>query len=261
VFVVAGDLTPMEHLESLAIVAKNTSLSVSKTINLHSNVTKEEISEVYLKAYEMGVIGVTVYRDGCRDGILVHQVDENKNDIIVKTNAPKRPKAIPCHVYRVNIFNKITNLSEKWIIFVGLLNDDPYEIIAGKINGHDFDSSISDGELLKTKLDGKKVYQFIHNGAVICEDIQLAFMNEHREYATRLMSLALRHGAGVEHLQTVLRKSGTIVDFNQAIVKAISRYIKDVKSKEKCPVCNSELRYTEGCVKCANMECSFTKCG
>lgn len=261
VFVVASDLTPMEHLTSLGTVARNTSLSVSKTINLPADATREEIAEVYLKAHEEGVIGVTVYRDGCREGILVHKVDENKQEVIVKNNAPKRPKSLPCHVYRVNIFNKITDQTEKWIIFVGLISDEPYEIIAGKINGHDFDSSITEGEMVKTKLDGKKVYQFVKDGQVLCEDVCGTYLNDLREYATRLMSLALRHGASVEHLQTVLKKSGTIVDFNQAIVRAISKYVKEVNSKERCPSCNSELRYVEGCVKCSNPECSFSKCG
>ena len=261
IFVVASDLTPMEHLDSLATVARNTSLSVSKTINLPANATKEEISEVYLKAHELGIIGVTVYRDGCRDGVLVHKVDENNKDMIIKTNAPKRPKSIPCHVYRVNIFNKINEKTEKWIIFVGLMNDEPYEIIAGKINGHDFDSSITEGEMIKTKLNGKKVYQFVKDGLVLCEDVCGTYLNDLREYSTRLMSLALRHGASIEHLQTVLKKSGTIVDFNQAIVRAISRYCKEVNSKERCPMCNSDLRYVEGCVKCSSPDCSFSKCG
>ena len=261
IFVVAGDLTPMEHLTSLAACAPNISTSISKTVNMPSDATREEISEIYLKAHELGVIGVTVYRDNCREGILVHNIDTKGNEGIVKTNAPKRPKSLPCHVYRVNIFNKIKEVGEKWIIFIGLLNDEPYEIIAGKINGHDFDSSITEGDMIKTRKDGKKVYQFAHKGEVLCDDVCSQYLNELREYSTRLMSLALRHGAGIEHLQTVLRKSGTIVDFNQAIVRAVARYVKETTSKEKCPKCNSELRYVEGCVKCSNPDCSFSKCG
>lgn len=262
VFVVASDLSSMEHLDSLAVVAKNTSLSVSKTINLPAEATVEDVAEVYIKAHEMGVIGVTVYRDGCRDGILVHNVDEEKKECIVKTNAPKRPKKLPCHVYRVNIFNRHTNQPEKWIIFVGLLNDDPYEIIAGKIQDVDFSASITEGFMVKTHKDGKKVYQFVHNDKVLVEDVQSAYLNELREYVTRLMSLALRHGAGIEYLKAVLQKSsGTIVDFDKAIIRAISKYVKVQNSKEKCPTCNAELRYEEGCVKCSNPECSFSKCG
>lgn len=261
VFVVASDLTPMEHLYSLAIVAKNTSLSVSKTINLDASATREEISEVYLKAHALGVIGVTVYRDGCRDGILVHNVKDDK-EAIVKTNAPKRPKKLPCHVYRVSILNRVLNESEKWIIFVGLLHGDPYEIIAGKIDETDFDPSITEGEMIKTKKEGKTVYQFSYNGEVLVDDVQGAYLNGLREYITRLMSWGLRHGAGIEYLKEVLQKSdGTIVDFNKAIIRAIGKYCKVMASKEKCPTCNSDLKYTGGCVECSNPECSFTKCG
>lgn len=261
VFVVAGDLTPMEHLDSLATVAKNTSLSVSKTINLPADATREQISEVYLKAHEMGVIGCTVYRDGCRDGILVHNVNKDNKELIVKTNAPKRPKRLPCHVYRVSIGNRVTNEMEKWIIFVGLLDGEPYEIMAGKIDGVDFSHDITEGEMVKVKKDGKNVYQFVNNGEVLIENIRDAFMDGMREYITRLMSLALRHGSSVEYLKEVLQKSdGSIVDFNKAVIRCLTKYIKEQKNKEKCPTCNADLRYVEGCVKCSNIECHFTKC-
>jgi len=261
VFVIASDITPLEHLKSLGIVARSTSLSVSKTVNLPSDATKEEISDLYIKAYKEGVIGVTVYRDGCREGILVHQTDSNDEETIARTNAPKRPKSLPCHVYKMNILNRATSEAEKWIVFVGLLKGEPYEIIAGKIDDIDIPSSITEGEMIKTKKNGKKVYQFSYNGEVLISDVCGTFLNDIREYSTRLMSLALRHGAGIEHLQTVLRKSGTIVDFNQAIVRAISKYVKETASKEKCPTCNDELIYVEGCIKCKNPECSYTKCG
>jgi len=260
VFVVAGDLTPMEHLDSLAVAAVNTSLSVSKTINLPADATREEISEVYLKAHALGVIGVTVYRDGCRDGILNHSVKDDK-EIIVKTNAPKRPKRLPAHVYRVSILNRVTDKPEKWIIFVGLLDGDPYEIFAGKIDGKDFSTDITEGELVKTKKDGKSVYQFHSEGEVLVENIQEAYLNGLREYITRIMSWGLRHGGGIEYLKEVLQKSdGTIVDFNKAIIRAIGKYCKNVASKEKCPTCNADLRYEGGCVVCSNPECAFTKC-
>lgn len=262
VFVVAADLTPMEHLASLAACAPNISTSVSKTINLHADATREEISDVYLKAHELGVIGVTVYRSGCREGILVHPSDIEKENAIVKTNAPKRPKALPCHVYRTNIMNRISGEAEKWIVFVGLLHDDPYEILAGKISDVDFSHDVESGEMVKIKRAGGTVYQFIHNGEVLVDDVKSAFLNDIREYVTRLMSWGLRHGGGIEYLKDVLHKSdGSIVDFNRAIVRCIGKYVKDMKVKEKCPVCNANLIYVEGCIKCEDKGCSYTKCG
>lgn len=261
VFVTAGDLTPMEHLEMLGAIAKNISTSVSKTINLPATATVDQVAEVYLEAHKKGIIGVTVYRDGCREGILVHKVVDNKEQI-VKTNAPKRPKSLPCHVYRMNIYDRLAEESQAWIVFVGLLDGEPYEIIAGKIDGHDIPAGITEGEMVKVRKAGKKVYQFVHNGEVLCEDVVGTYLNDIREYVTRLMSWGLRHGAGIEFLREVLQKSnGTIVDFNKAIIRAINKYVKEVNSKEKCPTCNYDLIYVEGCIKCSNPECSYSKCG
>ena len=251
----------MEHLKMLGIIARNTSLSVSKTINLSNTATEEDIAEVYLQAYKENVIGVTVYRDGCRDGILIHKT-EDKKQCIVRNDAPKRPKILPCHVYKMNILNRISSESEKWIVFVGLLEDDPYEIIAGKIETFNIPSNITEGTMVKIKKEGKNIYQFHYDGEIIVADVCKAFVNDIREYATRLMSLALRHGAGIEYLKEVLQKTnGTIVDFDKAIIRAINKYSKNVASKERCPTCNSELIYIEGCVKCSDKECSFSKCG
>ena len=101
IFKVAGDITPMNHLKVLASVANNISLSVSKTINLPSDCSEKEIGEVFLKAQELGVIGVTVYRDGSREGILVHN---DKNQFVIsKTHAIKRPKDVKgeLHLFKI----------------------------------------------------------------------------------------------------------------------------------------------------------------
>ena len=65
----------MQHLDMLEVVARNTSLSVSKTINMPDSATREDIADVYIEAFKRNIIGVTVYRDGCREGILVDNVD------------------------------------------------------------------------------------------------------------------------------------------------------------------------------------------
>jgi ribonucleoside-diphosphate reductase alpha chain len=108
VFVVASDITPMEHLEFLGSAAKNISTSISKTINLPSSATVEEISEVYKRAYKLGIIGVTVYRDGCRDGILMSVDDAKKlngekdTDTQVKKGTPiKRPRVLDGKIYQL----------------------------------------------------------------------------------------------------------------------------------------------------------------
>ncbi len=44
---------------------------ISSTINLPSDVTVDEVKKIYEAGWEMGCKGVTVYRDGCRTGVLI----------------------------------------------------------------------------------------------------------------------------------------------------------------------------------------------
>lgn len=59
-------ISPMGHIKMLAALQPFVSGSISKTVNLPKEATKEDISEVYIKAWEYGVKCVSVYRDGSK---------------------------------------------------------------------------------------------------------------------------------------------------------------------------------------------------
>lgn len=258
IFIVAGDLTPIEHLDMLEKIANNVSLSVSKTINLLQDVSKEEISYVFLQAHKRGIIGVTVYRENSRQGILVHSSSiEKRENKIQHCGAPKRPKTLPCHVYKINTVNRTTKETEKWVVFVGMIDEEPYEIFAGKINLIDLPSNITEGVMTRAT---KGIYQFSYNGEVIVKDVSKIFESGTEEALTRLISAGLRHGIEIEFLISQLSKSyGTVADFNKAITRSLKKYIKDKETGQICEKCGNKLSYIEGCISCTS--CGNSKCG
>lgn len=76
VFVTAHDVPPMRQVEIQAIFQEFVDNAVSKTINLPERSTPEEVRNVYVRAHELGCKGITVYREGSKEGQVLTKVED-----------------------------------------------------------------------------------------------------------------------------------------------------------------------------------------
>jgi len=243
----APDIDWKKRVEIQAIIQKYTSHSISSTINLPNDVTKEEVAEIYIHSYNKGLKGVTVYRDGCRTGVLVTESAES-NDKFEYHDAPKRPDCLPVDIH--------TTVSKgvKWNVIVGLFDSKPYEVFA-------IPHFTNETELELCKIKRGR-YDLLKNGETYSEDITSQITDE-QDVLTRMVSTALRHGADITFIVEQLNKShGDITSFSKAIARTLKKYIDEKKmvSRATCTECGStNLVFEEGCLSCK--ECGSSKCG
>jgi len=67
IFVTAFDVTPRQHLEVQAAFQRYSDNSVSKTINLPTEATVDDVRKIYLLAYKLNCKGITIYRYGSKE--------------------------------------------------------------------------------------------------------------------------------------------------------------------------------------------------
>jgi ribonucleoside-diphosphate reductase alpha chain len=260
VFITALEIDPEWHIKIQAAFQKYTDNAVSKTINLPPEATVNDVRQAYLMSYSLGTKGVTIYRSGSRSFEPMQKVKnkettEGKEAVIVA-----KKKATPIMARGVRLKKKCDLGSVYTSIFYEA-GDGPVEVFVtlGKSGG---------------------------------------FMAGAAEVTGRLASLSLKYGAGLDEIaeqmvgiscgQKIGLGSGTVLSMFDAVGKSLLEISKgeqlnmfasekdsidtdtleslrikqaDLESKIiSCPDCGSPLRAEEGCFKCTNEFCGYSKC-
>ena len=241
----ANDIDWKDRLEVQSVIQQFTTHSISSTLNLPKETTKEEVGNIYMEAWKKGLKGVTVYVDGSRDGVLITK-DTKKKDIFEYNDAAKRPKWLYCDIHLT------TYRGTEFVVYVGLLDNKPYEVFALE-NKWNIKPSV--GEIAKK---GHGRYDVQIKDDLLIEDITSEMTHE-EEIITRLLSWGLRHGGDITFAVEQLRKSeGDVTAYGKAIARVLSKYIKERDTNVKCPECGDNLILEEGCGHCNS--CGYSKC-
>lgn len=269
VFVCAHDIKPEAHVNMQAAFQRHTDNAVSKTVNFPKEATKNDVREVYIRAYKDGCKGVTIYRDGSRE-------EQVLNIGAVNREGGAAPAAAgPVAGY-------------------GHIEPRPRPAVT---KGFTEKMKIGCGSLYVTT-------NYDENG--ICEVFtstgKAGGCPSQSEATARLVSVALRSGISVNEVydqlkgircpSTIRQQGMSCTSCPDAIAKVIMKVSKTIEeSKEKgqeaspapeafkvknekiapaevpatageihaCPECGSVVEHEGGCVICRN--CGFSKCG
>lgn len=96
-FETAYDIKPEDHLEMLKTISYYVDSSVSKTINVPRDYPIDSFFNLFLSAMQGGVKGLTVYREGSREGILIREEVKKAE----KIGKPERPYKLKGTTYKV----------------------------------------------------------------------------------------------------------------------------------------------------------------
>lgn len=259
-FVTAANLNYTQRIKMQAVWQRYIDASISSTINLPEEATVEEVMDIYMKAWEDGLKGVTIFRNNCqRAGILT---TDNKKEAIKSEKIVSRPI----------IYDSIIPVSRKTI---------------GTTHGNTYCKKSACGTLYITVNcddDGEVVETFVESSkGGICKANTAA--------VNRMISLALRSGVKVDEIIDQLRgidcpacsKTNKAIDGlscpdiiaraikafyygeedtpNKKIVKSKKAVeLKEVEPQEdsKCPDCGASIRRDGGCVICP--ACGWSRC-
>lgn len=237
--------------------------SISSTVNLPNQATVEDVELIYRKAHDAGLKGVTVYRDGCRTGVLISEETDNKRKLNIATKF-KRPKSLEAEVIRYK------NQGEKWVAIISLFEGKPIEIFTESEENMGFVGlTVDKGQVIRTKGKDINRYDFVYTLGEPGEE-KLTIPNitsnlgEYSNYA-RLLSGLLKYGVPVEQVYFTIDglkfENEDITSWKTGIKRVLKKYIKDgVEYKgEVCPNCGGKMIFKDGCAMCES--CGWSKCG
>jgi ribonucleoside-diphosphate reductase alpha chain len=261
-FLTSHDLTPDDHVKIQCAFQKHTDNAVSKTVNLRNEATAEEVKEVYLKAYENGAKGVTIYRDGSKQFQILN-VNEKKAEEKKKVRANVKSDNEKSEYQVINTGHGPLHLH------INYDEEGPTRVFANmspcgtEISGLTGALAIMISKYLKYGGESMKLLKHLNS---IKGDKPFGFGTKRVDSIPHAISIALRnHLIKTGHFK---HPSGqTVLDGQQKLTK------EKLPTKEEeniistfgvalhCPQCfSSNVEMISGCSKPTCFDCGFSEC-
>lgn len=253
VFKGAQDISPEDHILMQAAVQKHVDSAVSKTINLSSTATVEDIDRCYRLAYKLNLKGITVFRDGCKKGtVTVGKAKDEEGDLPGGQKKLKRGEILPRPVSAHGMTHRLDTGCGKIYLTVN------YQPDSGEIL-ETFITTGSDGGCLVYTEAASRLVSLAIRGGIAVEEIVEQLVGTHS-----CPSYMMARGKGKKLsdgkscASAIALKMREIVDALKRGQNSSKQSIDLDQAKPVCPECKSPLLLVEGCLTCCR--CGYSRC-
>jgi ribonucleoside-diphosphate reductase alpha chain len=254
IFVTAHEIKPEFRVEMQATIQKHIDHAISSTVNLAREITPEEVGKIYLLAWKLGCKGITVYREGSREGVLVTEKEAQ-----AERRGMRAPRPRPL-VTRGKTFKMKTEMGNMYIT----VNEDErgmFEVFAnlGKSGSSAMAFTEAIGRLISLALrSGVKSTAIIDELSlirglrpVVQDDGVVVFSVP--DAIAKAMEAYLKGGEQLALLDEVKPQNP-----GHRLLEATSNGREHQRNAELCPTCGGLLSFTNGCYICN--DCGFSEC-
>lgn len=261
-FVPAHRIKPEFRVRLQATIQKHIDSAISSTVNLPSEASVDDVSKIYFQAWEAGCKGITVYREGSREGILISE-EAAAQDEKKLTEPEERPRVLWGQTIKMR-------LPQGWIYVT--VNKDHKGLVKevfvnlGKSGSDEKTYSEAIGRLISNFLQaGGEVDTVIHSlkgiqGKNAAWDKGMHLLSvpdaiaQAIELAVGKASGTRSEPAGDDAPSENLDSAGAVVDAPAGVEADYSAV-----GVETCPSCGERTLVSEnGCLNCKT--CGYSKC-
>ena len=271
--ITAHDIDPYFRVKMQGIIQKYIDSSISSTVNLQHDIKKETVADIYMTAYKANLKGITVYREGSREGILItdDDKDDSKTEKALSSDSlhqdEKRPRIRPNET--IGLTRRIRTGEGTLYITINKDENGLCEVFTtiGKAGGNAAAQSEAISRLISLALRSG-----IDPNAIVKQLKGISGPNPTWEDGRLILSTPDAIGKA---LDDYLKEGG---ENNQAsdrnleekktpITMATTEEVNDLdeqvtdftfKNISTCPDCGSSVMHEAGCVTCPG--CGFSKC-
>ena len=272
--VTAHDIDPYFRVKLQGVIQKYIDSSISSTVNLHQDIKKETVADIYMTAYKANLKGITVYREGSREGILITDDDNKKDDktqeeasLAINNQDEKRPRIRPNET--VGITRRMRTGEGQLYITINQDDNGLCEVFTtiGKAGGNAAAQSEAISRLISLALRSG-----IDPNAIVKQLKGISGPNPTWEDGRLILSTPDAIGKALDDYLREDNNSGQALDNNpeskkSPITMATSEEVNDLNEQvtdftfnniSTCPDCGSSVMHEAGCVTCPG--CGFSKC-